>query len=203
MRKSYSSTFKAEVVLELLRGEKTVTQLATEYAVHPNLLLKWKVAALEALPMALERRDSLEAARVAHEQQVQELEADIERLTTQLAWLKKKVGALPRAERMAMIERGEADLPLTIQAGLLELGYSSLYYRPTPRSLKHVVIHDAIRRLYTENPTYSAQSIVELLKEHYHISLNRKTVLRHMRVMGIARVRTGRKRSPRNPEGDS
>ena len=92
MRKSYSSTFKAQVVLELLKEEKTLTQLASEYGVHPNLLRDWKAIALKALPATFERRDSLEAIRLAHEQQVQELYAEIGRLTTQVTWLKKTLG---------------------------------------------------------------------------------------------------------------
>ena len=93
MRKSYTATFKAQVVLELLKEEKTLAQLATRYEVHPNLLRDWKAAALKALPTAFERRDSLVAARVAHEQQVQELYAEIGRLTTQVTWLKKSWGS--------------------------------------------------------------------------------------------------------------
>ncbi len=92
MRKSYTSTFKAQVVLELLKEEKTLTQLAAEYGVHPNQLRDWRATVLHALPTAFERRDSLEATRLAHEQQVQELYAEIGRLTTQVTWLKKKLG---------------------------------------------------------------------------------------------------------------
>ncbi len=92
MRKSYSSSFKAQVILELLKEEKTLTQLASEYGVHPNLLRDWKAIALKALPAAFERRDSLADLRAAHEQQLQELYAEIGRLTTQVTWLKKKLG---------------------------------------------------------------------------------------------------------------
>ena len=92
MRKSYTSTFKAQVVLELLKEEKTLTQLASAHGVHPNLLREWKTTALKALPTAFERRDSLEVARQTHEQQLQELYAEIGRLTTQVTWLKKKLG---------------------------------------------------------------------------------------------------------------
>ena len=92
MRRSYTSTFKAQVVLELLKEEKTLTQLASDYGVHPNLLRDRKTIALKALPTTFERRDSLEAARQTHEQQVQELYAEIGRLTTQVTWLKKKLG---------------------------------------------------------------------------------------------------------------
>ncbi|PHJ39941.1 hypothetical protein P378_00025 [Desulforamulus profundi] len=42
MRKSYSGEFKAKVVLEILKEEKTISQIASEYGIHPNQLLKWK-----------------------------------------------------------------------------------------------------------------------------------------------------------------
>ncbi len=91
MRKTYSSTFKAQVVLDLLKEEKTLAQLASEHGVHPNMLREWKAIALRALPGAFERRDTVAAAQVAHEQQLQELYAEIGRLTTQVNWLKKKL----------------------------------------------------------------------------------------------------------------
>ena len=92
MQKTYTSSFKAQVVLELLKEEKTQVQIASEYGVHPNQLRDWKNTALKAVPAAFEKRDSLEAVRAAHEQQLQELYADIGRLTTQVTWLKKKLG---------------------------------------------------------------------------------------------------------------
>ena len=91
MRKTYSSTFKAQVVLDVLKEEKTLAQLASEHGVHPNMLREWKAIALRALPGAFERRDTVAAAQAAHEQQLQELYAEIGRLTTQVNWLKKKL----------------------------------------------------------------------------------------------------------------
>ena len=91
MRKTYTPAFKAQVVLELLKEEKTLAQLASEHGIHPNMLREWKVAAIRALPGAFEKRDTLAAAQATHEQQLQELYADIGRLTTQVTWLKKKL----------------------------------------------------------------------------------------------------------------
>ena len=93
MRKSYTSAFKAQVVLDLLKEEKTLAQLASEHGVHPNMLREWKLTALRSLPTAFERGDILAATRAAHEQQLQELYAEIGRLTTQVNWLKKKLQA--------------------------------------------------------------------------------------------------------------
>ena len=35
-RTRYDGTFKAKVVLETLRGQKTVAEIASHYGVHPN-----------------------------------------------------------------------------------------------------------------------------------------------------------------------
>ncbi len=95
MNKSYSPAFKARLVQELLKETKTISQLAAEHGIHPNLLDTWKATALQSLPSLFERRDSLEAVQAAHEQQVQDLYAQIGRLTTQVAWLRKKSGLDP------------------------------------------------------------------------------------------------------------
>lgn len=53
MRKHYSATFKAEAVKELLKEEKTISQLAAEIGVHPTQLKEWKKIALQGLPELL------------------------------------------------------------------------------------------------------------------------------------------------------
>ena len=91
MRKTYTAHFKAQVVLDLLKDEKTLAQLASEHGVHPNMLREWKTIVLRALPGAFEKRDTVAATQVTHEQQMHELYAEIGQLTTQLNWLKKKL----------------------------------------------------------------------------------------------------------------
>lgn len=36
-RKNYDATFKARVALEAIKGERTVSELATAYRVHPKV----------------------------------------------------------------------------------------------------------------------------------------------------------------------
>ncbi|RRR72935.1 MAG: hypothetical protein EI684_09525 [Candidatus Viridilinea halotolerans] len=50
MKKSYTTTFKAQVVLELLKETKTLNQLAAEHGVAPTVIREWKQAALTGLP---------------------------------------------------------------------------------------------------------------------------------------------------------
>ena len=91
MRKQYTAAFKARVVQEILKEEKTMAQIATEYEVHPTQLKNWRALAQEGLPSLFEKQDSTAELKVAHEQQLTELYAEIGKLTTQVAWLKKKL----------------------------------------------------------------------------------------------------------------
>jgi transposase-like protein len=92
-RKNYPAAFKAQVVLAVLREDKPLAQVAAEQGVHPNQLRRWKQQAVENLP-ALLSGDSPQqrAKRVEQEQLLEQLYAEIGRLSTQLAWLKRKAG---------------------------------------------------------------------------------------------------------------
>jgi len=98
-RKSYTAKQKAQIVLELLKEEKTVAQISSEYGIHANQLHHWKKQALEGLPTLFERSHKAEReAQAAMEKKTQALYAEIGRLTTQVNWLKKKSGLEPLDE---------------------------------------------------------------------------------------------------------
>jgi len=96
MRKRHTAAFKAQLVRELLREEKSINHLAAEHGLHPNQLYRWRDQALEGLPslFADTSAQQVAAQQQAHEAEVQKLYAEIGRLTTELGWLKKKVGHL-------------------------------------------------------------------------------------------------------------
>jgi transposase-like protein len=100
MRQRYTNEFKAKVVLELLREDKTAAQVAAENSVHPAQLTQWKREFLEAVPAVFDKkkRETRELER-AHLQEVEHLHKEIGHLTVQVNWLKKKseeLGILPR-----------------------------------------------------------------------------------------------------------
>jgi len=91
MRKQYTAAYKAKVVQDLLKEEKTLAHIATEYEVHPTQLKSWRAVALEGLASLFEKQDSTVTLQAAHQQQLTELYAEIGKLTTQVTWLKKKL----------------------------------------------------------------------------------------------------------------
>ena len=91
VRKHYSTDLKVKIVLEILKEEKSVTQLASDHKIHYSQLLKWKKQAAEGLP-DLFSDSRTEALKTTHEKEIMALYQEIGQLTTQLAWLKKKSG---------------------------------------------------------------------------------------------------------------
>jgi transposase len=91
MKKVYTSAFKAQVALELLKEEKTLAQLSAEYGVHANVLRDWRTQALKGLPSVFERQNDVTELKATHAQELEDLYAQIGRLTTQINWLKKKL----------------------------------------------------------------------------------------------------------------
>ena len=87
-RKSYASSLKATVALAAVKGDRTVSQLASQYDVHPALVQSWKKQLLANAPSVF----SSGAAPESNGEAMQtELYEQIGRLQMELAWLKKKV----------------------------------------------------------------------------------------------------------------
>ncbi len=91
-RKQYSSRFKARVAVEAIRGEKTLSQLGSQFQVHPIQIAKWRKAALERLPeLFVDGRTGKGRSEEADKDALYE---EIGRLKVELDWLKKKAGLL-------------------------------------------------------------------------------------------------------------
>lgn len=99
---------------------------------------------------------------------------------------------------MALVDWADRELPVSIQAELLSLNRSGLYYQPVPPSPEELWIKRRIDEIYTQWPFYGSRKItVELRKERV---INRKAVQRHMREMGLSAMMPGPNLSQRRQE---
>ena len=90
MRKRYSAAIKAKIVIDLLKEEKTLAQLASEHEVSTKQLTRWKNYAIAEMVHLFEPKTDQHQAK--YEAKINALYAEIGRLTTQVNWLKKKSG---------------------------------------------------------------------------------------------------------------
>ena len=47
-RRNHSAEFKAKVALAAVRGDRTLSELASQFDLHPNQITQWKTQLLEA-----------------------------------------------------------------------------------------------------------------------------------------------------------
>lgn len=101
--------------------------------------------------------------------------------------------------RRALIDRATPEIPLTVQAELLSVSRSSLYYRPRSPSLEEVALKHRIDAIFTAWPFYGSRRITAQLRRE-GLSINRKAVQRHLREMGLAAIAPGPNLSRRHSE---
>jgi putative transposase len=104
-----------------------------------------------------------------------------------------------REERVALIERDNAEMPVTRQADLLTISRSSLYYHSMGPSPAEVALRHRIDEIYTRSPFYGSRRIAAQL-DREGVVVNRKAVQRHMQEMGLAGVAPGPHLSTRAPQ---
>lgn len=90
MRTKRTSEFKAKVALAAIRGDQTVTELASLYKVHPNQITTWKRQAQDQLVAAFDSKRAKSSKK--DEKLKEELYRQIGQLKVELDWLKKKSG---------------------------------------------------------------------------------------------------------------
>src|SRR3954447_21636885 len=96
-RKTYSPALKAEIVREIWRETRSINQIAAQYGIHPNQLYTWRDQAAASLPDLFTDRaaQTLAEQAAAHAAEVEQLYAQIGRLTTEVTWLQKKLPLSP------------------------------------------------------------------------------------------------------------
>src|SRR6202158_5045404 len=94
---------------------------------------------------------------------------------------------MSRAARLALIDRHDAELPVTRQCGLMKVSRSSVYRPPAPASDEDLAIMALIDRQYLARPYYGSRRMAAWLATQGHV-VNRKRVRRLMRLLGLVAI---------------
>ena len=90
-RKSHTAGFKGQVALAAVKGDKTVSELASLHGVHPTMIHAWKKQFVDNVEELFQR--GAKASSAEHEALQAQLYEQIGRLKTELDWLKKKAAS--------------------------------------------------------------------------------------------------------------
>jgi transposase-like protein len=86
-RKQYSPQFKAKVALEAVRGEKTISELVSQYEVHPTMINNWKRQLLDEASRLFEKGSEASQTNESQQSQIDELYRQIGKLKVERDFL--------------------------------------------------------------------------------------------------------------------
>jgi len=93
-RKIHEASFKSKVALAAVKGDKTVSELASQFVVHSTLIHGWKKQLLDGVESLFSGGVKVDKDKAQAEAQTAALFEQIGRLKMELEWLKKKAGGL-------------------------------------------------------------------------------------------------------------
>lgn len=89
-RKNHSPAFKAQVALAALSGEKTISELVSEFGVHATLIARWKKQLKESAPGIFSGEFKTQEAK--RDKEIHDLHAKIGQLTVERDFLAQAWG---------------------------------------------------------------------------------------------------------------
>lgn len=201
---TYTAEQKTKIVLELLKEEETLAQIATRYKITSASITKWKKQFLENASLAFD----VGGATKAYRDEIEDLKSENDGLakalgkaTLKAEWAAGKLkSSVSIKERKTLIENG-LELTKSIQCELLGISRATHYYKPVPMSTTNIKIMHTIDEIATDNSEYGYRFIhQQLLEDGYSIGKDR--VLKYMQFMGIQAIYPHKKRltSIGNPE---
>lgn len=88
LRRQFDAVMKSKVALEAIKEEKSISEIASKYEIHPSQIRNWRKQLIESIPSIFsEKRKKEEVDRGELEA---ELYRQIGQLKVELDWLKKK-----------------------------------------------------------------------------------------------------------------
>lgn len=200
-RTRYSGQFKAQVVLEVLTGVKTVSEACRAYNLKYESLNRWRNHFLENAHLLFE---------TAQADQEQARTAELERMIGhERSGGEPGVGGGKKSlefvecspsEKRALIKmlHQRHNYPVAVALRVLDVSPSSYYYQTRPADEEQEAVRAAVEQLAAEWPTYGYRRIAAQLGRPQErggcdLRVNRKRVQRLMRQLGLQAHRPERR----------
>jgi len=184
----YSTQFKTKIVLEVLKEEKTLNEIASEYNIIPKNIQNWKKIFLENAEVAMEPAKAVKEYKDeinTLNKKVDEYAKKVGQLTLEKDWAVGKLKSLDSNNKQEIVEF-EHKLSINKQCKLLSLNRSNLYYIPKLNKTKQTIKKEIVN-IFEEIPCYGYLKVhQELLDRGHSICIN--TVREYRKQLGLKAV---------------
>jgi putative transposase len=186
----FSTQLKTKLVLEVLREEKTLNEIASANNINPKNLQNWKKLFLENAEVAMEPAKAVKE----YKDEVAKLQVEVDdyaklvgQLTKENNWMQGKLSSLDSSYKKELIDRGnDKVLSVVKQCNIIDYNRSNLFYAPMVNPAKDA-IKEHIVKVFEEIPSYGYMKVYhQLLEDGFSISPN--TVLAYRRELGLQAV---------------
>jgi len=188
-RKVYTTAFKTKLVLEVLKNEKTLDEIAIENDVLKKNLQNWQATFLANAEIAMEPAKAVKE----YKEEIKELKnkndeyaKTVGQITVENNWMRGKLKSLDLINKKTLIESKLNQLSISKQCKLISLNRSTLY-RTKTINLKKEVLKNHIKKVHEEIPIYGAAKVhQQLLEDGVVVSLN--TVEKYFKEAGYKAI---------------
>ena len=189
-RTVYSAEFKTRLVLELLKEDKTLTQIASENNITPKNIQNWKKVFLQNAEIAMEPAKAVKEYKeenIKLQAKLDEYAKVVGRLTVEKDWAVGKLKSLDSSYKKELIDKSDDKIISVVkQCNLLEYNRSNLFYIPMISPVKQN-IKDEIIKIFEDIPCYGYIKVQkELLERGHSVCIN--TVRQYRKQLGLRAV---------------
>lgn len=186
----YSTALKTKLVIELLKEEKTLKEIAVENNISPKNLQNWKKIFLENAEVAMEPAKAVKEYKdeiVQLKAKNDEYAKTVGQLTVEYNWMQGKLRSLDLSDKKQIIDKSELKIiSVSKQCKILKYNRSNLFYIPKVDSIKKS-IKDEIEQIFEDIPCYGYLKVQKELEERgFNISPN--TVLSYRKELGLKAI---------------
>jgi len=189
-QKTYSPEFKTKVVLELLAGDLTVSQIASKYLLVGKSILNWKKVFLANASLVFNKDAAVADIKTTvdtQKKEIDELHRQLGKRTSELEWAAKKLKSLDFNKKKELIKSELDTISILKQCELLSFNRSTYYYQDSQPSPKKMSILRKIDSIYTETPFFGYRKIYQQLAEDgFKVGINQ--VSKYMKELGLKAI---------------
>jgi putative transposase len=185
----YSTQLKTKLVLEILKEERTLNEIASEHNINPKNLQNWKKIFLENAEVAMEPAKAVKEYKNeidSKDIEIEELQKQLGKSVIEKEWLAKKLNSLGYDDKKALIEPKLKELSILKQCELINFNRTNLYYIPVINKNK-LAIKQHIIKVFEEIPSYGYLKVHQkLLEDGFNVSSN--TVQSYRKELGLKAI---------------